>query len=133
MPRVSIRTPPGTRNGRLRDGSLAAGLSTPAGLHGRPWVARLRRALERDDFELHFQPIVSLRDGTISHYEALLRLAEEPGGQLIAPGRFLPAAERYGLISEIDRMVLSRVIRLLGGSRRPCATRRSPSTSRRFR
>jgi EAL domain-containing protein (putative c-di-GMP-specific phosphodiesterase class I) len=65
-------------------------------------------------FELHFQPIVSLRDGTISHYEALLRLVEEPGGELIAPGRFLPAAERYGLISEIDRMVLARVTRLLG-------------------
>jgi EAL domain-containing protein (putative c-di-GMP-specific phosphodiesterase class I) len=113
MPRVSIRTPPGTRHGRYRGGSPAAGLSTPAGLHGRPWVARLRRALERELFELHFQPIVSLRDGTISHYEALLRLVEEPGGQLIAPGRFLPAAERYGLISEIDRMVLSRVTRLL--------------------
>jgi EAL domain-containing protein (putative c-di-GMP-specific phosphodiesterase class I) len=114
MPRVSIRTLPGPRHGRYRGGPPGAGRSSPAGLHGRPWVARLRRALERDSFELHFQPIVSLRDGTISHYEALLRLIDESSGQLVAPGRFLPAAERYGLISEIDRMVLARVTRLLG-------------------
>jgi len=113
-PQVSIRTPPGLRHGRYRGGSPGAALSSPAGLNGRPWVARLRRALERDEFELHFQPIVSLRDGTISHYEALLRLIEQPSGQLIAPGRFLPAAERYGLISEIDRLVIARVARLLG-------------------
>jgi EAL domain-containing protein (putative c-di-GMP-specific phosphodiesterase class I) len=86
---------------------------SPAGLHGRPWVARLRRAIEQDRFELHFQPIVSLRDGSISHYEALLRLADGPAGELTAPALFLPAAERYGLIREIDRMVLARVVRLL--------------------
>ena len=40
-----------------------------------------------------------------------MRLADEPGGQLVAPGRFLPAAERYGLIREIDRMVLAQVSR----------------------
>jgi EAL domain-containing protein (putative c-di-GMP-specific phosphodiesterase class I) len=108
-PKVSLRTPP-PRGGRPR----LVSLSSPAGLHGRPWVARLRRALEHDLFVLHFQPIVSLADGSVSHYEALLRLAEEPGGDLIAPGRFLPAAERYGLIGEIDRMVLSKVAAMLG-------------------
>jgi EAL domain-containing protein (putative c-di-GMP-specific phosphodiesterase class I) len=51
----------------------------------------------------------------VSHYEALVRLADEPGGRLVAPGRFLPAAERYGLIREIDRMVLSQVATLLAG------------------
>jgi EAL domain-containing protein (putative c-di-GMP-specific phosphodiesterase class I) len=97
-------------------GSGAAWSSSysPAGLHSRPWVARLRLALAQDRFELHFQPIVSLRDGRISHYEALLRLADGPGGELTAPALFLPAAERYGLIREIDRMVLGRVARLLG-------------------
>jgi EAL domain-containing protein (putative c-di-GMP-specific phosphodiesterase class I) len=118
MPRISIRTPPGARHGRYRGGSGAsAALSSPAGMRGRPWVARLRRALEREDFELHFQPIISLRDGSISHFEALLRLVEQPSGALIAPGRFLPAAERYGLVGEIDRMVLSRVTRMLGSER----------------
>lgn len=78
----------------------------------RPWHARLRRALDEDLFVLHFQPIVSLADGRISHYEALVRLADEPG-RLVAPGDFLPAAERYGLIAEIDRMVLARACALL--------------------
>lgn len=64
---------------------------------------------------LHYQPIISLKDGSVSHYEALLRLADEPGGGLVAPGRFLPAAERYGLIREIDRMVLGQVTALLAG------------------
>ncbi len=113
MPRVSIRTPVAPRHRSYRGGPPGSGPFTPAGLHGRPWVARLRRALERDEFELHFQPILSLRDGTISHYEALLRLIEQPTGRLVAPGRFLPAAERYGLISEIDRLVIARVARLL--------------------
>jgi EAL domain-containing protein (putative c-di-GMP-specific phosphodiesterase class I) len=96
-------------------GSFAGGLSSPAGLHRRPWLARLRRALQEQSFVLHYQPIVSLRDGTVSHYEALVRLADDPGGQLVAPGRFLPAAERYGLIREIDRMVLAQTVALLAG------------------
>lgn len=88
--------------------------SSAAGLHRRPWLGRLRRALQEDLFEVHYQPIVSLRDREISHYEALVRLADEPDGQLVLPGRFLPAAERYGLILEIDRMVLGKVVALIG-------------------
>jgi len=116
-PRVSVRTPLAPRHGAYRGfvdaAALAEEFCSPAGLHKRPWLERLRRALADDRFVLHFQPIVSLEDGTISHHEALLRLADDPDG-LIAPGRFLPAAERYGLIREIDRMVLERVAALLG-------------------
>jgi EAL domain-containing protein (putative c-di-GMP-specific phosphodiesterase class I) len=93
--------------------AAADGFCSPTGLHRRPWLARLRRALARDLFVLHYQPIVSLSDGRVSHYEALLRLADEPGGRLVAPGSFLPAAERYGLIREIDRMVLGKVVAVL--------------------
>jgi EAL domain-containing protein (putative c-di-GMP-specific phosphodiesterase class I) len=119
-PKISLRPPAGVGAYRAsvpaREGPEAGWSSrySPAGLHGRPWVARLRRALEQERFELHYQPIVSLRDGRTSHYEALLRLADGPGGELTPPGLFLPAAERYGLIREIDRMVLARVVRLLG-------------------
>ncbi len=65
---------------------------------------------------LHYQPIVSLADGRVSHHEALLRLADEPDGALVAPSRFLPAAERYGLIREIDRLVVDRVAAVLSGA-----------------
>jgi EAL domain-containing protein (putative c-di-GMP-specific phosphodiesterase class I) len=95
--------------------ALSAGLCSPAGLQRRPWLARLRRALRDALFVLHFQPIVSVGDRRISHHEALLRLADEPDGRLVAPGRFLPAAERYGLVREIDRMVVEEVAALLGG------------------
>jgi EAL domain-containing protein (putative c-di-GMP-specific phosphodiesterase class I) len=103
----------GLADSRSRSGAL----SSPAGLHRRPWLQRLRRALVEDLFVLHYQPIVSLADGRVSHHEALLRLADAPGERLIAPGSFLPAAERYGLIREIDRMVLDKVTALLGDAR----------------
>jgi EAL domain-containing protein (putative c-di-GMP-specific phosphodiesterase class I) len=97
--------------------------SSPAGLHRRPWLERLRRAVAEDLFELHYQPIVPLRNrgprGPASHYEALVRLADEPDGRLVAPGRFLPAAERYGLIRHIDRMVLGKVLTLLASASAP--------------
>ncbi len=87
---------------------------TRTGTHDRGWLARIRRALAADLFMLHFQPIVELRDGRVSHYEALLRLADEPDGGLVAPGRFLPHAERTGLVRDIDRMVIDRALALLG-------------------
>jgi EAL domain-containing protein (putative c-di-GMP-specific phosphodiesterase class I) len=79
----------------------------------RPWLARLRRALDGGLVVLHFQPIVSVDDRRVSHHEALLRLADQPDGALVAPGRFLPAAERHGLIGEIDRMVIDEVAAVL--------------------
>jgi EAL domain-containing protein (putative c-di-GMP-specific phosphodiesterase class I) len=89
--------------------------STRAGLQPKPWLARLRRALREDLFALHYQPIVSLQDGAISHYEALIRLADSPDGSLTPPCAFLPAAERYGLIQRIDRLVIGKVCALMGG------------------
>jgi EAL domain-containing protein (putative c-di-GMP-specific phosphodiesterase class I) len=88
--------------------------STPiSAARHRPWHGRLRDALAAGAFEIHYQPIVSLRDRRVAHYEALLRLADDRRGGLVAPGRFLPAAERYGLVAELDRLVLARVIALL--------------------
>lgn len=89
--------------------------SSPAGLHPKPWLKRLRRALNEDLFVLHYQPIVSLQSGTVAHYEALIRLADDLEGPLTPPCSFLPAAERYGLIQEIDRMVIGKVVALMGG------------------
>ena len=76
------------------------------------WVARLRRAIEDDQFCLHYQPIASLRDGTLKHHELLVRLREKGG--LVMPGAFLPAAERYHLMSGVDRWVVEHALRYIG-------------------
>jgi diguanylate cyclase (GGDEF)-like protein len=71
----------------------------------------LRNALASDGFELHYQPLMHVRKREISHYEALLRLPTDEG--LTGPEVFLPAAIRFGLMAEIDRWVLRRVVRAL--------------------
>lgn len=73
------------------------------------WATALRSALEMEALEVHYQPIVDLNSGNISHYEVLVRL-REPDGTLVLPGAFLPAAERFGLTPAIDRFVLGVAI-----------------------
>ena len=75
------------------------------------WVERIREALEHDRFELHSQPIVDLATGQTVQRELLIRMRDE-AGELVPPGMFLPAAEEYGLIEEIDRWVLSQAVQL---------------------
>ncbi|HEY2535437.1 MAG TPA: EAL domain-containing protein [Solirubrobacteraceae bacterium] len=112
--RLILRTPEPELPDHRYGSGLAEDFSSSAGLHRRPWLARLRRALAEGLFAVHYQPIVAISDGRPAHYEALVRLADEPSGPLVAPGLFLPAAERYGLVRDIDRLVLARVAALLG-------------------
>jgi diguanylate cyclase (GGDEF)-like protein/PAS domain S-box-containing protein len=77
------------------------------------WAERIRDALDREDgFVLHMQPILDLTTNEFSHAELLLRMRDEYG-RLIAPGAFLPAAERFGLIHAIDRWVVRRAVQLI--------------------
>jgi diguanylate cyclase (GGDEF)-like protein len=65
----------------------------------------LHRALEREEFRLHYQPVVDLASGEFAQVEALIRW-ERPGHGLVAPDSFLPIAERAGLMGEISTWVV---------------------------
>ncbi|MGD0810545.1 MAG: EAL domain-containing protein [Acidimicrobiales bacterium] len=80
------------------------------------WVGRIREALDEDRLVLYSQPIVPLTGGDPSE-ELLLRMVSRDG-QVIAPGAFLGVAERYGLITEIDRWVVKQGARLAAQGRR---------------
>jgi predicted signal transduction protein with EAL and GGDEF domain len=66
----------------------------------------LRRAVANNGFELHFQPIYRIATGTMTGFEALLRLPAKNGS--IPPATFIPIAERLGLITAIGEWVLRR-------------------------
>ena len=77
------------------------------------WVERIRAALDEDRLVLHAQPVVETATGRATQHELLVRMVDTHG-DLIPPGSFLPIAERFGLIREIDRWVVTRAIRMLG-------------------
>lgn len=80
------------------------------------WIGRIRDAIDEDRLILYSQPIVPLADGEPGE-ELLLRMVG-PSGETILPGSFLPVAERYGMIAEIDRWVIGQAVRLAAGGRR---------------
>ncbi len=73
------------------------------------WVPIIRKALEQGLFKLVFQPVQHVKSGHIRHYEALIRMLDDDGN-IIGPSDFIPVCERMGLIHEIDRYMVSKVI-----------------------
>ncbi len=73
----------------------------------------LRRAILRDEFEPHYQPIVDLRSGKVAGYEALLRW-RRPGSSLMLPGEFLKVAEDSGSVEQIDWRLFEHACREVG-------------------
>ena len=77
------------------------------------WVQKIRDALEQDRFVLHAQEIRALAQEEPGLYvELLLRLQDE-AGRIVPPDQFIPAAERYGLMSLIDRWVVRAAFRAI--------------------
>ena len=70
----------------------------------------LRRALEQDEIELAYQPVIDLRTGSIDGVEALARWRHPERG-IVSPGEFIPVAERTGLIVDLGRSVLREACR----------------------
>ncbi|MFP8965290.1 putative bifunctional diguanylate cyclase/phosphodiesterase [Pokkaliibacter sp. CJK22405] len=71
------------------------------------WVQIINEALERDQFMAYWQPIIPVSDSSTepAFYEFLLRLEHE--GKIIPPGAFIPAAERYHLMNQLDRHMVT--------------------------
>jgi len=76
------------------------------------WVERINQAIEENKFCLYAQAIVPLNGSTDTHYELLIRMIDKQG-DIIPPGAFLPAAERYNLIVNLDRWVITNAFKLL--------------------
>jgi PAS domain S-box-containing protein len=76
------------------------------------WLERIHEALTEERFVLYGQPIVDLQTGQVVQRELLIRMhgtrASDGTAELIAPGSFLPVAEEFGVITEIDRWVIDR-------------------------
>jgi diguanylate cyclase (GGDEF)-like protein len=70
----------------------------------------LRRAIERSEFELHYQPIVRIDTGKITAFESLIRW-RRPDVGLVLPGEFISVAEETGLITSIGKWVLYEACR----------------------
>jgi len=91
-------------------GSLLHSATTRDVLAELSFATRLRKAADRRDWVLHYQPIVDLESGHVRSVEALIRWADPERG-LIQPSEFLPLAEAMGLSESIGDWVLDEVTR----------------------
>jgi len=79
------------------------------------WADRIREAIDRRRIVVYAQPIFDLRKECVAREELLVRMLDD-NDDVILPSSFLPTAEQLGLITEIDRLVLSKAIELAGRS-----------------
>lgn len=70
---------------------------------------QLRRAIDNEEFVLHYQPKVNIVSGKMTGAEALIRW-NDPANGLVAPGRFIPVLEETGLIYEVGRWALRKAV-----------------------
>lgn len=94
----------GRKNFQFYTAELNARVAERLSLH-----SSLRRALERDEFALYYQPKVNLRTRQMSGVEALLRW-KHPDAGVVPPGEFIPALEETGMIIEVGRLVIEKAV-----------------------
>ena len=70
---------------------------------------KLRRALEKDQFVLHYQPKIDLASGSVSGLEGLIRW-NDPESGLVAPAKFIPLLEETGMILDVGKWVIRRAL-----------------------
>ncbi len=76
------------------------------------WFQHIKGVIEQDRFRLMYQPILNVADSGKECYEVLLRMPG-PDGELVLPSIFLPVAQRFGLMVEIDHWVIRRALQAL--------------------
>jgi diguanylate cyclase (GGDEF)-like protein/PAS domain S-box-containing protein len=77
------------------------------------WVSRLNDALDKDRFELYVQHVKPIKRPLDGYYHEILLRLKQADGSLVSPMAFIPAAERYGLMTAIDRWVIRQAFQWL--------------------
>lgn len=83
------------------------------------WRTRIKEGMKNREFKLHFQPVLSVEKNKVEYFEALLRLETAEGGMFM-PGIFLPAAERFKMMGDLDRYVVSEALAHLKADPKLC-------------
>lgn len=81
------------------------------------WKKRIQSALEKEQFVVHYQPIMALSSKRIVGYEGFLRLLDEETGEALPAGKFIEIAEKQGLVEQIDQFVLKQMFAKAAASR----------------
>ena len=81
------------------------------------WSQKIKNALKDNSLLLHYQPIIDLDSGLPKMYEVLVRMRDE-NNKIIPPAAFLPAASRFGLMVDIDHMVIRNAMEALARFRK---------------
>ncbi|MDT8311701.1 MAG: diguanylate cyclase, partial [Methylophaga sp.] len=81
------------------------------------WKKRIQNALQKQQFVMHYQPVMALASQRIVGYEGFLRLLDEETGEALPAGKFIDIAEKQGLIEEIDQFVLKQMFAKAAASR----------------
>ncbi len=83
------------------------------------WLSRINKGLENNQFVLYAQRMTALMEDDEQHLELLVRMKEDDG-TLYPPGSFLPVAERYHLMPQIDRWVVREALSIMAGKGADC-------------